>query len=205
MMGLASSRQRDVSGGVASTERHTAHLGPLTLVVTLDDFMAWFKSSKKSDKTVYAEGPSAARGNAVFIKAYDLYASGHLEIFQPRGDRGFDFTARRTAKPLREAGDAPQAEQSALDLTAKETIIAGTELGNVLDILKRAANFGRQAPSLGDLAQLANLTTGNVGRQRARYLKGKLAKQGFIKIEAKQGCVAVVEILSSGKKTRGGV
>ena len=193
---------RRFQSGVAAMERNIVHLGPLTMVVGMSEFDDWLGSCAVGDECTYAHGPALPAENAVCKRAYDLAMSGVLLLFQKPAPRGKYYHARRLkASGAESALEAAADEIAGADNLHREKQVAGTDAGRVLDILKRAANFNRQVPSLADLAQLAGLKD----RQRARYLKDVLVDKGLIEITRKQGCVQVVTIVSSGKSTRGGV
>lgn len=182
--------------GVSELERNTVQLGPLTMVVGIEEFTEWLKLPSVGNELIYAHGPALPKDNATCKRAYEMAQAGELLLFQKPAPRGKYYHVRR----VKLGAKAPQEKQGA-DNLHREQQVAGTDAGRVLDILKRTANFNRQVPSLADLAQLAGLKD----RQRARYLKQLLENRGLIEISRKQGCVQVVTIVSSGKSTRGGV
>lgn len=182
--------------GVTAIERTTISMGPLTMVVPEAEFDKWLAASSVGDTVIYAHGPALPQGNAVCTKARDLYDAGQLQLSQKKAERGKHYLAKRV-KPA----PAIDPVETEADILALEREVAGTPAGRVLDILKRCANFDRQVPSLAQLANQADLPN----RQRANYLKTVLEEKGLISIHRQQGCVQVITIASSGKRTKGGV
>lgn len=185
--------------GVAATERHIAHMGPLTTFLPLPEFDKWFARALAGEMVAYAVGVGLSGGQAVCQRVRDLAEAGQLELSQcpVTGDgpvRKFEYRARRLAG--RASTPAPAAPPAA----ERERQIAGTSTGRVLDELKRAANFGRCAPSLAEMQRACGLST----RSQARYQMEKLTSMGLIEITDRQGARRVVRIISSGKQTKGG-
>lgn len=190
--------QRSSHRGVAETERHSALIGPLTTFLPLSEFDRWFARAATGDMVAYAVGVGLAGGQAVCRRVRELADAGHLELSQSPvqvegSSRKFEYRARRLS------GKAPRAAIAAPPAAERERGIAGSPTGQVLDELKRAANFGRCAPSLADIQRACGLST----RHQARYQMEKLTGMGLIEISDRQGARRVVRIISSGKQTKG--
>lgn len=200
-MNRALQRPRHTSQNtVAGTERHMAHMGPLTTFLPLDEFERWFSCAPVGAFVAYAVGVGLSGGQAVCARVRELAEAGHLELSQAPvlgegAGRKFEYRARRLSASVPASAKVVKAPPAA----EREAGIAGTSAGRVLDELKRAANFGRCAPSLAEIQRGCGLST----RSQARYQMQKLIEMGLIEIVDRQGQRRIVRIVSSGKQTKG--
>ena len=175
----------------------TASLGPLTTIVPIEDFDAWFAKAGIGDKVIYAIGFGLTRKNATCARVRELYEAGELDLNHRLGEKqGAHRRTEYLATKKAPATPAPTPGAGAPAMSREERI-HGTPEYALLAELKRAANFERPMPSLAELMRACNFKT----RSAVRYRLEKLEDMGLIEILDRPGARRQARIISTGKTT----
>lgn len=164
------------------------------LYVPRTELEEWFARARAGERHVYARGPGLDGRHEVPMLVRDWIATGEATASQGRDPATRDciyFVTRCRPQP---ADDGARRRVSVDDEWRE------TAEGKVYLALVRAANFGMECPTNGDLAKAAGLRDADA----ARYvLYEKLVKGGHVEILPTAGTRGqrVVRIMATGQLT----
>lgn len=151
-------------------------LPPMTRTADIAALEAWLADPTGAPRALVAEGRVAPKSALAWMLAHQWQAAGFVTVIAEPQDGGewrwfVERQLCRVPAPARRSGSA--AEPEAPDGSSASDCI--------LRAIRRAANFGRAAPSLRELARLAGLKHAS----NASYYVDKLKRRGAISVENK--------------------
>lgn len=194
------SPSRGPSSSSQTAERWT--LGPLSWGIEAADFARWLADAGPGERIVYAGGPALPRSLAVVQAVRSALGAGQISAHQRRCEGRIEYIAERKVEPA--AGKSAAAGGVGIELN--------DEARAVFALLEREAKAGRPCPSDAVIALALQLgpcrrAGGKRGKgaERARYLVGKLARLGMIRVTAptQPGGRRIITILATGFSTGG--
>lgn len=168
-------------------ESHSYQIGPLCMSISIADFREWLAVARPGGEIVYATGPVLDQKRDVVLLAGQYIEAGLIRTHRRKVEGRWEyFAVRRDA-----SAPPPKARVEAID---------GVK-GQMLSILRRAANLGQVCPTNTELARQLALKNG----EAARYEFNQLVAGGHIRV-ANFGprMRRVVTIVASGKTTAKG-
>lgn len=159
----------------------TYMLPPMTRTAEVDALEAWIGDPGAAPRILVAEGRVQPKSALAWIIVRQWEKAGLVAIITEPGARGATcWVAERRVGAASPAGGAAAARRGG---AASEPRTEDGELVSdvILRTIRRAANFGKPAPSLADLASAAELRSAS----NAAYYVQKLAARGRIGIETR--------------------
>lgn len=173
-----------------AVERPTYQIGPLCMSISVEDFRAWLADATPGQDIVYATGPVLDQKRDVVLLAGQYIAAGLIRTHRRKVEGRWEyFAVRRDSRVDGPTMAAPPAGQ-----------IEGLR-GQMLALLRRAANLAQACPTNAELARQLNLKNG----EAARYEFNQLVAGGHIRVKNYGPRMRrVVTIVASGKTTAKG-
>lgn len=180
-----------------------SRVAPTTSAAPAQAVEHWAKAARPGERFVYFTGPALVRSLPVVDAVERLKMLGEvLTVQQRRGPHLFDYLVikRRNVEPPPLSAAAVGARGSSVSRPGHPTGASQSlsdDLEDLMAVLRRHANLGRECPSNAELARLAGLKDA----ESARYRLAQLATCGRIAVRTPPQGPRVVTIVSSGRST----
>jgi hypothetical protein len=183
--------------GIAQSSKVESFSFQITMVAQVSALVAWFEQALPGERVAYAEGFVFPRDAEAAKLAGAWQREGFVHLVQARGERG--RTIWQAERSSAGAAAPRQKRNFREDLTR-------TQMRNLMDELRRAADRGQPCPSRSALAvaicgsRKSAPAEMRKGRNRVTYLLGRLVNESKITVEAGDATRApVVTIVAKGR------
>jgi hypothetical protein len=183
--------------GMAQASKAETFSFQITMVAEVSALVAWFEQALPGERVAYAEGFVFPRDAEAAKLAGAWQREGFVHLVQARGERG--RTIWQAERSSAGAAAPRQKRDFREDLTR-------TQMRNLMDELRRAADRGQPCPSRSALAVAICGSRKSIagemrkGRDRVGYLLRRLADENKITVEAGDATRApVVTIVAKGR------